>query len=311
MENNPLVSIVIPTHNRKEKLEKLVDSVLRSNYPKDKLEIIVVDDASIDGTREMANQKFPNVKVIRNKKELFLAGSRNAGIKNGKGSHFFLIDDDNVVDRNCIPRLVEVMEKENSSPLIGIVAPIMYYLRQPSRVWCAGTRRNMLTSLTTFVARDRVNRGQFEELIESQDFPNAFMIKREVIEKVGAVDEIRFPIHYDEADLGERVRRAGYRIVCNPEAEVWHDTPLPEEVQDRSRSFHVHSKFRAYCAARNRITFHKEYSEWWQFLLFVLIFNWLVTLYYLKVILLDSNKPSRDRLWLAEAYLRGLLEGLG
>ncbi len=306
-EDYPLVSVIIPTHNRKNKLIRLIDSILQSNYPKEKLEIIVVDDASTDGTYEEVRKKFPQIKVIRNEKELFLAGSRNIGIKNAVGEYIFLIDDDNVVDKNCIYELVMTLKSNNQ---IGIVAPLMYYLKQPNRVWCAGIRRNMVTSLTSKIYADVIDQGQFNGLIESVDVLNAFMVKREVVEKVGIFNDRDFPIHYDEADYGERVRRAGYRIVFNPKAKVWHDVPLPEDIKDKARLFHCHNELRAYYCGRNRIIFHKKYSKWWQFLVFISIFNWLFTLYYLRVILLGSKKPFKERLKIAKTYLKGVVEGM-
>ena len=309
MKELPLVSVVIPTYNRKEKLVRLVESILRSNYPKDKMEIIVVDDASNDRTFERIKTKFPKVKIIRSEKELFPAGSRNIGIKNARGDYIFLIDDDNVIDKDCISELINVIEKD-FNPAIGIAAPIMYYLKQPYRIWCAGIERDMTTSLTKCIGRNKTDNGQFTELIESKDFPNAFMIGRIIIEKVGTLDEKSFPIHYEESDFGERVRRAGYRIVCNPKAKIWHDIPLPEEVKDRARLFHVHNEFRAYYAAKNRVIFHKKYSKWWQFLTFILVFNSLFTLYYLKVILFGSEKPLKERLKIAKSYLKGVFDGI-
>lgn len=306
IEDCPLVSVIIPTHNRKKKVIRLIKSILNSNYPKEKLEVIVVDDASTDGTYKEIRRKFPKIKVIRNKKELFPAGSRNVGIKNSNGKYIFIIDDDNIVDRNCIYELVKTLENDQKT---GIAAPTMYYYKQPKRIWCAGIRRNMITSLTTKIYADKIDHGQLNGLIESVDVLNAFTIKREVIDNVGLFNEKDFPVHYDEADYGERVRSAGYKIVFNPKAKVWHDIPLPEE-EDKARLHHCHNEFRAYYCGRNRIVFHRKYSKWWQFLTFILIFNWLFTLYYLWVILIGSKKPFKERLKIAKAYLNGVRSGL-
>ena len=303
----PLVSVIIPTHNRKEKLIRLVESIVNSSYPKEKLEIIVVDDASTDGTYKEIKRKFPEVKVIRNERELFLANSRNIGIKNSSGKYIFFIDDDNVVDRNCIFELIKTLENDQK---IGIAAPTMYYYKQPRRIWCTGIKRSKISSLTTKIGADEIDQGQFNDPIESVDVLNAFMIKREIINKVGLFNGKDFPIHYDEADFGERVRRVGYKIVFNPKAKVWHDIPLPEEERDKARLFHCHNELRAYYCGRNRIIFHKKYSKWWQFLIFVTIFNWLFTLYYLKVILLGSKKPFSERVKIAISYLNGIWSGL-
>jgi len=308
LKNDPLVSVVIPTHNRKESLIRLIESIFNGSYPNDRLEIIVVDDASTDGTYEEIKKRYPQIRIIRNQREMLISGSRNLGIKNARGDYVFLVDDDNVIDRKCILELVKTME-EKSDPPIGVVAPIMYYYKQPNRVWCAGVKRSMITSLTTRIGQDEIDNGHFTKIIESRDFPNAFMIRREIIEKVGLFDENAFPIHYDEADFMERVRQSRYRVVCNPKAKVWHDIPLPEDVKDKARSLHVHSEMRAFYAGRNRIIFHKRYSKWWQFLIFILIFNWLIALYYLRIILLGSRKPLKDRLKIAKAYLKGVIKG--
>jgi len=90
MKDYPLVSIVIPTHDRKEKLIRLINSILESDYPKDKLEIIIVDDASTDGTYEEITKIFPQVKVVRNGRKRLVAASRNIGFQKSKGEFVFL-----------------------------------------------------------------------------------------------------------------------------------------------------------------------------------------------------------------------------
>ncbi len=72
----PFVSIIIPTRNRKEKLIRLINSILKSNYPENKMEIIVVDNASTDGTFEYLSKTFKKLiktgrlKIIKNEKNL-------------------------------------------------------------------------------------------------------------------------------------------------------------------------------------------------------------------------------------------------
>ncbi len=299
----PLVSIVIPTYNRKKKLIRLIDSILQSEYPKDMLEIVVVDDASTDGTYEEIIRRYKDLvdkgilKIIRTEKKVLLAGARNLGVKNSRGKYIFLIDDDNVIDRNTISLLVEFMEKH---PEVGVVAPLMLYYDEPDKVWCAGVRRNYITSLTTYLYRDKKIAEVKEKIIESEDFPNAFMVKREVFEKIGLFNDKEFPIHYDEGDFCARARKVGYKVVCYTDAKVWHDVR-------RSRVTGFETEWRAYYTARNRILFHKKYSKLWQFLLFILIFNWVITLYYLYLILFKSEQPFKKRIRIAIAYLKGIL----
>ncbi len=294
----PLVSVVIPTHDRIMKLKRLLFSILNSDYGN--VEIIVVDDASSDGTSEVVLKDFPSVKIIRNERNLLLAGSRNAGIRESKGSFIFVVDDDNVVAKDAISILVSRMEDD----AIGIVAPVMYYFSSPKRVWCAGVSRNMLTSRTW------LRKELSGSLVDSADCPNAFLLRRSVISKVGYFDEVNFPIHYDEADYGERVRAAGFRVCFSTDASVWHDISLPEIVEDQARLFHVHNPYRSFYAARNRVLFHRKYSSIFQFLAFFLFFNWLVSAYYIKVILFGSRIPFYERLRNAASYLAGIWKGI-
>lgn len=304
----PLVSIIIPTFNRKMILAREIESIYAGKYPKNRLEVIVVDDASSDGTSELIREKYPIVTVIRNTEERGLAASRNIGLKACRGNFAFVIDDDNIIGEDTIETLVEVFEKNN----YGIVGPLMYYYKAPGRIWFASAERNYRTSITRFPYRDQIigNHDSIPSILETADIPNAFMIKRDVIENVGFFDEKNFPIHYDEADFGERVRRHGYKIVVSTKAKVWHDMPLPEEVEDKARLFHCQNEFRAFHCGRNRMIFHKMYSKPLDYLVFVSLFNWIIAAYYAKVILSSKSRPLSNRFRLVAAYFRGIISAI-
>ena len=306
MNNKPLVSIVIPTHNRKEKAIRLLNSIQKSKYPKEKLEVIVVDDASTDGTSEEVKRAFPLVSLIRNNKEQLLARSRNIGIVKCSGDLIFLIDDDNVVAKNTINELVNAMHRVTA---LGVAGPMMYYFSAPSRVWCGRVKRNCITSLTSFPERD-LQHVNIDRILESDEFPNAFMIRKKVLEKVGLFDEVTFPIHNDEGDFCNRVRRAGFKIGLVPTARVWHDTPLPTKKLSGTKHFHVHTAKRAFYAARNRVLFHRKYSKPSEFMTFLAVFMPLISAIYLKIILSDSTLAFRRRMNIARGYMQGIIEGL-
>jgi GT2 family glycosyltransferase len=306
MNDEPLVSIVIPTYNRKEKATRLLNSILKSKYPKDKLELIVVDDASTDGTSEELKHTFPQAQIIRNEKEQLLAQSRNIGIANCNGKLVFLIDDDNVVEENAVSELVNAM---NRTATLGVAGPMMYYFDAPSRVWCGRVKRSGVTSLTSFPERD-LQQVNINRIVESDEFPNAFMVRREVFEKVGLFDEKVFPIHNDEGDFCKRAQRAGFKIGLVPTARICHDTPLPTKKLSGTRRFHVQTPERAFYVARNRVLFHRKYSQLFEFLIFLAVFLPLISAVYLRVILCDSSLPFRRRGNIAQFYLQGIKDGL-
>lgn len=145
MLKKPRVSVVIPTHNLKKELLVCVESVVNQDYSN--LETIVVDNASTDGTYEAVKEKFPQVKLFRNPKNLGVTGGRNAGIKNATGEYVFFFDHDMVAEPNMISELVKVAQ---SDPKIGIVTPKIYYWEDKKKIWAAGTGINLWTGKIIF-----------------------------------------------------------------------------------------------------------------------------------------------------------------
>lgn len=289
-------------------LAREIESILKSSYPANRLEIIIVDDASSDGTSDFVKEKYPQVLVIRNNEEKGLAGSRNIGIRVATAKILLLIDDDNIVDKDAIREMVTVLTTHKE---VGVVGPLMLYHKNPKRIWYAWAERSNITSITRFPHRDEnITDVRVPNIIETEDIPNAFMIRRDLIERIGFFDEITFPIHYDEADFAARAARAGFKTIINPNAIVWHDMPLPEEIRDKARLFHCQNEFRAFYCGRNRILFHRKYSRKWEFAIFVTIFNWAIMLYYLRVILSSSARPRSERIKIAKAYVKGVFEAL-
>jgi GT2 family glycosyltransferase len=306
---NVNVSIVIPTFNRKGKLLRLIKSLLESTFPLKASDITVVNDRSTDGTAAAVSMAFPDVELINNEEEGLISRARNIGIRASKGQYVLLIDDDNVIDRNCVQELVKTFVQDPTGT-IGIVGPMMCYYSQPDLIWCAGVQRNMATSLTKFVGRGEIDSGQYRGLIDSLDFPNAFMISREVIVKVGAFDERSFPIHYEEADLGERTRRGGFKVVCNPLAKTWHDISLPSKADDKTRTHHLQNETRAYFSGRNRVIFIRKYASPLERSSFIYAFNWAMMSYYLYIIYSSKNKAWSEKARLARSYVEGVFDGM-
>lgn len=297
-----LVSIVIPTHDRIKKLIRLLTSVKNNSYTD--LEIIVVDDDSKDETYEIVKRRFPTVKVIRNETEHLVSGCRNIGMNHSVGEFIFVLDDDNVLDKECISNLVKVL---SFHPDVGVVAPLMYYYNEPNVIWCAGIKRNMVTSRTLTVGNGEKDEKQFNRLVESDDFPNAFMFRRKASkDKNIYFDESNFPIVYEESDFISRIKDHKWKVVLVPNARIWHDVSKDLFFMGR------YTNLKAYYLARNRILFHKKYSCTRDFLIFRTIFLPLFSFTYIALVLqhwlvrgkcLSSLKVSN---W----YIRGIVDGL-
>jgi GT2 family glycosyltransferase len=286
----PLVSVVIPTFNRKNDLLECLTALLNSSYGN--IEIIVVDNASTDGTNEAVKRMFPKVKLIRNKRNEGVTGGRNRGAIEAEGDYILFLDHDMIVDKQMVGELMKIIEAD---PKVGMAGPIIYYYDEPSKVWAAGTSINMLTGKVdlNILNSDKTGRG---EPFDVQVLPAAFMVGKEILNKVGLFDDVFFAV-YEDTDFCFRVREAGYRVLCVPNAKAWHKVPVDAEKQD------LHVLSRSYYVARNRIIFMKKYAESVDFIVFLILFVPVYAIYY-TLRCLRRWRPS-----FIKEYWKGLLDG--
>lgn len=114
----PKVSIVIPTYNEKERIARCIESLLCQSYPQNKIEIIVVDDGSTDGTSPFIKKNFPKVKLIT-KKNSGAYDSRNKGIAIASGKIIALTDGDCVATKNWIKNIEKILREKNAQIVGG------------------------------------------------------------------------------------------------------------------------------------------------------------------------------------------------
>src|SRR3989338_11740 len=297
MEKAPaLVSIVIVTWNRKKDVIRSLDSVKRINYPS--LEIIVVDNNSVDGTAEEIEKNFPGVILIRNQRDLLAAGGRNTGIKYTKGDFIFFLDDDNVVEENAISKLTEIMSNDKQ---IGIAGPKMYYLNEPKRIWYAGADISLVTGKTGYVGLNEFDTGQYEDSRETGHLPNAFLVSKEVIKAIRGFDE-SYVMFYEESDFALRAKKQNFKVVFCPQAKVWHNVLPP--VRGRFFTLGLGSSERAYYASRNRVVYMKRHAQQAAFLFFLISFFPAAIIFYIW------HSLGLRRYGILKAYLIGSWDGL-
>lgn len=121
MAKFPFVSIVAVNHNGKKFLKDFLNSALSLNYPKDKYEIIVVDNDSNDGSSEFIKRNFSKVRVLKVDKNLGFGKGNNYGIKRAKGKLFFLVNNDTALTRNALKNIVSCFLRWTKKKKIGAV----------------------------------------------------------------------------------------------------------------------------------------------------------------------------------------------
>jgi len=304
-KNALLVSVIVVTYNRKDETIECIDSVLRSSYAP--IEVIVVDNASTDGTCEALSEKYSGkIKLVKSQKNLYAGGGRNLGARHAKGDLFLFVDSDNVIDVTMIETMMKGVE-ENKELKIGIAGPFTYYKCDRKRLCWVNSSISLITSRTRFEGISEMDNGRYEtrKYIKVGHIPNCFMLKKDVFNSVGGIDS-DYIMHYEESDLAEKVIRSGLDVVLFPKARTWHNLPLISP--KGHKSFGGDNRKMVYYVTRNRIVFMRKNSSGLGLFAFLLVFNNCFLVYHFLI--LAMNKQLNLSGFLFKGYFDGLFNKL-
>ena len=279
------ISIITINYNGLNDTCALIESIPFN----DKMEVIVVDNASTNDEVSMINQRFPNVKTIKSNKNIGFAGGNNLGIKAAKGKYLFIINNDTIFKEFNVQALIDRLV---SSKTIGIVCPKIRFAWPNNPIQFAGyTPLSRITVRNQAIGFGEEDHGQ-HEIAHPTPYAHgaAMLIKRETIKKVGLMPECYF-LYYEELDWSMMFTRAGYEIWYEPASTIYHK---------ESQSTGQNSPLRTYYITRNRLLLVKR--------------NWSGLTKYLSYIYLIAIVGTRDffkyallgKVRLANAILKGI-----
>lgn len=257
-------------------------------------ELIVVDDGSTDGTRELGagDFGFDRCQVIHLPDPVMMVRARNIGALKARGSMVLFVDDDNVVDLGMVGGLVEAAE---ANPSYGILGPSMFTH--------AGRRRYLdfqTVNLATGRTRGHVD-GSARTICDSDGVPNVFMIRRECLEACGYFDESLIQT-FTEPDFAFSARGRGFGCGIVKAAVTYHDIPEGSSLTPRGLGAEFFQK--AYCLMRNRSVLVSRYGRFHERVIYGTCFSWLWSLLY-------SLLMARFGRWdLIGLYWRGFADGM-
>jgi GT2 family glycosyltransferase len=225
----PDASVVIVSFNTRDILRTCLASLKRATGDLD-IEVIVVDNASHDGSADMVAAEFPRVSLLRSAVNLGFAGGNNAAFGQARGRHVILLNPDTLLDRDTLDRAIAHMDKDPSVGMAGGRLLNRDGSDEPAARQFPSVFNDFL-ALSGLAARFPGSRlfGRFDRtwapVAQPADVdwvPGAFAIIRgEVLAQVGHFDE-RFFLYYEEVDLCRRIRAAGWRIRYWPDIVVHH-----------------------------------------------------------------------------------------
>lgn len=218
------VAFIIVTWNAKDLLLDCLASLYREVDSID-YEVLVIDNGSVDGTADAVKRRFDRVKIIENQKNLGFAAGNNQGLKAMSSRYAVLLNSDTIVLKGTFKRLAAFMDEQ---PDVAVVGPQLIN-KDGSKQNCFHNFPSLITEIfglgllkSLFPRRYPGKRRNYTEPLEVDAILGAcLMVRREVIEKIGLMDEGYF-FFLEETDWCYRMKRDGWNIYHIPDTKIIH-----------------------------------------------------------------------------------------
>lgn len=284
------VSIIIVNYNTLELTKNTIESVLEKtkdiNY-----EIILVDNASVDGSVEFFEKNYSDkIIFIKSNENLGFGRANNKGIKKSKGKYIFLLNSDTLLINNAIKILFDFMEKNQN---IGVCGGNLYTANfNPSHSY-REKLNNLYTELQDYFDIVKKLRKKFLNKRNDYNYTNIpievgyitgadMMISREVIEKLKYCFDKDIFMYYEEVELTYRIKKLGYKSYNIPAAKIIHLEGQSFDFKEERYRRHIQGKYIYFIKCYGEDSIKKLYKIQW----LGLISRYLITFnkQYLKMI---------------------------
>ena len=256
--DTPRVVVIIVNWNGKDVTLDCLASLRRVQDPAP--HVLVVDNGSTDDSVPAIRSQYPDVELLALSENRRFAGGNNAGIQKAfaDGADFvLLLNNDTIVDPGFLSALLGRIRSEERC---GMVVPKIYYHHQPDMLWYAGGEISFWTGTMRHRGIREVDHGQYDTATDTEYATGCcLLVSRELIARAGQLDESFF-IYSEDADWSVRARRAGYRIIYEPRARIWHKLSV-------STGGHL-SAFKLKNKALSNFRFFARYARWYHWLTF-------------------------------------------
>ena len=256
------IAIIVLNFNGLQDTLDCLDSIRRLEKGKNTVEIIVVDNASTDGSVE-AISKLKDIDLITNEKNTGYSGGNNIGIKRAlerQSDWILIINNDTIVDAGLIKSLITATKQAD------IIYPKIYFApgfefhksrykksEQGRVIWYAGGRIDWQNVIGTHMGVDEVDAGQFSKRQDLDLATGACMfVNRKVFDTIGFFDEKYF-LYLEDMDFSVRAKQVGFKIIFEPKAIIWH--------KNAGTTGGSGSTLQDYYITRNRLLFAFKYAR--------------------------------------------------
>lgn len=294
-KRHPVVFAVVLNWNAAADTIKCVDSLLATANPG--LKLVLVDNASTDGSADILINKFPKIHLIVQPFNGGYAAGNNAGIRyalqNG-AEYVLVINNDVVVERNF---LLPMLAAANADTMIGIVTCKAFFSSDPEKIYCTGGRFSRFRCSGAPMNRSEVNKSSEVSYVSGC----ILLIRRNVFEASGLLDEKYF-MYFEDLEFSRRVADR-FKLYYTPDGVVYHKSGGGDSWKNYSEFYLYYNTRNRFWAFRDEKIFYRCYVV--LFSLSLALFKSLVILFYEVQGKYGSGSLSRVR-----AIWKGVKDGL-
>ena len=225
---NDLISIIIISYNTKALLKQCIESFKKNeDIP---FEIIVVDNASKDGSVDMVRRNYPDIKIIENSANIGFAKANNIGIRMSEGNYICLANSDTIVKNDTLISLYNRM-KDNKD--VGIIGPKLLNIDGTLQLSCKSFPSLWIFTKKALFLHRLFPKSLFwseEEMPESSHNAESYVdaiagaflfVRKKAIDSVGLLDD-RFFFYGEDIDWCKRFKLSGWRVMYSPNVAIFH-----------------------------------------------------------------------------------------
>ena len=231
MKNDIDLSIIIVNYNTVDLTQTCLQSIIASKSGNYTIEIIVCDNGSADDSVGVIQKEFPGVLLIQNRRNVGFAAGNNIGMKKSKGRYILLLNSDTVVSKDTLYNMLTYMDEYTDA---GVSTCKLFLPDGGIDPACHRGFPTPWASLTYMIGLERLFPGSRFFAQYHQGYKNLhtihevdcisgafFMVRREVIQSAGFLDEAYF-MYGEDLDWCYRIKKAGWKIFYNPSVSVLH-----------------------------------------------------------------------------------------
>lgn len=214
----PLISIIVLNYNSKKYLKDCLNSLANINYPKNKHEIILADNASSDDSVEYVHKNFQSIRIVKFDKNYGYAEGNNKAADSAMGEYILFLNPDTTVDVNWLIELAkEIVNGDNG---VAIYGSKVLYMDEPTIIQTTGLTLTPMGIGFSIGAGKSSNCFNDSKLITSAE-GCSFLIKKNIFHKLGGFDSDYFA-YVEELDLGYRAWLNGFKVIYVPTSILYH-----------------------------------------------------------------------------------------